>query len=333
MKNPDTHKNSEKFSELLQRTSDFGKKAVTDVKEGALTLSERTGEFGRRTVANIQNSAHQLSEKSKHDSYLRRLKKYNPVFPDVYKSQSFNIPNIILIVDDAVRRGIDVCEGAIGWLDTKGGTEILCLYDEAVEFSGLRFVPVASCDSLYYVDNFDRNTFIRIDCVFSKAHDDKIAELEHVAHALGARSCSVELSETHKESSVAKRKSSTKVNSGAGPSASEEFEMDSRSSKDLRRSGKTVAHFKGSDNPEMPTLKWFAHNETILKLIDYRFSGDNSISSKELHIYGSSAATMSRKAAAAIDAAASAVHVKGSMSMEDQVHKEEQTTLIYHVEF
>lgn len=335
MKKTDTQKGSEVFSGLLQKTSDFGKKAVADVKEGALVLSEKTSELGRKTVADIQKGAQHLTEKSKQDSYLRKLKKYNPVFPDVFKSENFNLPNMIMIVDDAVRRGIDVCEGSIGLLETKGGTEILRLYDEAVEFSGIRFIPAATCDSLYYVDNFDRNTFIRIDCVFSKAHDDRIAELEHVAYALGAKSCSVEITESNKEIIVSKRKTST---NGKAPikgtvSSFEEYEMNAESKSDSYRTGKSVATFKGSDHPEMPSLKWFAHNENILKLIDYRFNGDNSISSKEIRISGTSTATMSRKTAAAIDATASAIHVEGNLSMEDQVHKESKTTLVYIVEF
>lgn len=50
---------------------------------------------------------------------------------------------MIKIVDDAERRGIDVCEGAIGWLGKVANTEIMYLYDEAVEDSGLTFVPMA----------------------------------------------------------------------------------------------------------------------------------------------------------------------------------------------
>ena len=58
----DTKKEKEAVSKFLQKTSDFGKKTVSDVQTGAVALVE----------------------KSKQDSYMRRLKKYNPVFPDVF---------------------------------------------------------------------------------------------------------------------------------------------------------------------------------------------------------------------------------------------------------
>jgi hypothetical protein len=78
-----------------------------------------------------------MSEKAKQDSYLRKMKKYNPLFPDVYTGSDFIVPNMIVIVDEAVRRGIDVCEGAIGWLDTENGIETLYLYDDALNLRNI----------------------------------------------------------------------------------------------------------------------------------------------------------------------------------------------------
>ena len=110
----DKKKSAEALSGLVQSTIDLGKKAATGAKVGVAAMVE----------------------KSKADSYARRMKKHNPLFPDQYKSESFNLPNIIMIVDDAVRRDIDVREGSSGWLSTESGAEASCLYDEAVELSG-----------------------------------------------------------------------------------------------------------------------------------------------------------------------------------------------------
>ena len=196
----DTKKSAEAVSGFLQKTSDLGKKTVSDVQAGAVALSE----------------------KAKQDSYLRRLKKYNPLFPDVYHSESFNLPNMIMIRDDAERKGIDVCEGAIGWLGNESGMEVLYLYDEFVRDSGITFVPSADCDAVYYVDSFDRTRYLRVDCIFKKAHEEKLAELKYVAYCLGAKSCTIEISESNVEVSVSKKKAalglggnlkSTKVNS------------------------------------------------------------------------------------------------------------------------
>lgn len=176
----DKKKSAEALSGLVQNTVDFGKKAAADAKVGVAAMVE----------------------KSKADSYARRMKKYNPLFPEQYQSERFNLPNIIMIVDDAVRRGVDVCEGSIGWLSKEAGVEVLCLYDEAVDFSGIQFVPSVTCDALYYVDSYNRNRFIRTDCIFSKAHEERMAELEHVAYSVGAKRCTIEISESSSDTQV-----------------------------------------------------------------------------------------------------------------------------------
>lgn len=90
-----------------------------------------------------------MAEKNKNEALLRKIKKYNPLFPETYMSEAFNLPNMIQIVDDAVRHGIDVCEGAIGWLNSESGMEVLHLYDEAVEMSRIQFVPNVECNAIY----------------------------------------------------------------------------------------------------------------------------------------------------------------------------------------
>lgn len=312
--NIDTTKEKEAVSKFLQKTTNLGKKTVSDVQAGAVALAE----------------------KSKQDSYMRRLRKYNPLFPDVFYSVDFNLPNMIVIRDDAERRGIDVCEGAIGWLSQESGMEVLYLYDEEVPSCGLEFVPSAECDAVYYVDSFNRNRFIRTDCIFKKAHEEKLAELKHVAHSLGAKSCTIEISESNIEVNVSKKKASfggSGLIQGTKVSTSESGELNSSAKSSYHRSGKIVLTFEGSDMPKMPTLKWFARDENIIKLVDIRLNGDNSIKSEMLTLSGASSATMSQKTAYAIDNAVGAMKLKGSSSMESQAVRENQSTFLFSIEF
>lgn len=175
-------KSTEKLPEWMQKTVDVGKKATLNVKNG------------------IGNAI----EKAKSEALRQKLKKLNPVFPAQYEDKNFNLPNMIMIVDDAVRRGNKLCDGAIGWLATNGGVEMLCLYDEAVEFSKLTFIPAAICDAIYYVDSFDRSKFIRTDCIFSKAHEEKIAELKHIAYCLGQKTVLLKYTKRSREILYAK---------------------------------------------------------------------------------------------------------------------------------
>ena len=157
----------------------------------AVAVAGKTKEMATEIAKNTKDAV----EKVKVENYNRRIKRYNPLFEEEYRSAEFCLPNVICIVDDAVRRGVDVCKGAIGWREEKRGTEVLYLYDEFVAQSGLNFIPTAVCDEVYYVDVHNRNRFIKLDCVFQQALEEKIAELEHIAYSLGAKFCSIEIDE------------------------------------------------------------------------------------------------------------------------------------------
>lgn len=307
----DKKKSAGAISTLVKNTVDFSKKAAADTKVGIASMVE----------------------KSKADGYARRMKKYNPLFPDQFKSESFNLPNIIMIVDDAVRRDIDVCEGAIGWLSNDSGAEVLCLYDEAVEFSGVQFVPSVTCDAFYYVDAFDRNRFIRTDCIFDKAHEERMAELEHVAYCLGAKYCTIEISEATLD--VQKQSKSVKITAKKGTSScTESMEQSSSTTGQNRRGGRSEAQFEGHNNPRVPQLKWFAHDDTIKRLVEMCCEGKRDVKTKMLELSGSSSATMSQKAACAIDGAIGKLGgVKGGMSMDAQATKEHHSKLMFYIEF
>lgn len=312
----------------------FDKKKAT---ETVTTILQKTSDVGKKMATGVQNSAKDIVDKTKSDNYLRRLKKYNPLFPEQYQNENFNIPNMIMIVDDAIRRDIDVCEGAIGWLTKENGVEILCLYDEAVEGSGLEFIPDAMCDSIYYVDRFDRKKFVKIETLFSRAQQEKIAELEHIAYSLGAKRCSVEISESDMAEGRTKKESkiSESVKTKIGTIASgKQAEQDISYNKINKNMGTGVIHFQGNSDPHRPELKWFRHDENIKRLIEMRCEGKNMVESKVLELEGTSTASMSMKTASTIDGAVSKlVSAKHSAGMEKQVTKEHYSKFVFHIEF
>ena len=306
----------QKTSELVQKTSETGIQVATNVAE------------------NVQKSAKEFSEKSKQDNYERRLKKYNPLFPEKYHSAEFNLPNMIVIVDDAIRRDIDVCEGAIGWLSNQKGMEVLHLYDEYINESGIQFVPAPICDAAYYVDRFDRKRFIQTECIFTKAHEERMAELKNIAYMLGAKYCSIEITESTSNLESKKQSAEVKVGvKGLNISSQESAEQSSSYQGYASRSGKIEANWFGSDEAQRPELKWFMHDDTIKRLIDMRCSDVNAIQSETLILEGTSSATMSKKTACAIDNAVGRIGVSGKANMEGQASKEERSKLIYRVEF
>lgn len=307
-----------------------------DKKKGAEAISglvQSTVSLGKKAAADAKNGVNTLVEKSKADSYARRLKKYNPLFPDRYNSDDFHLPNIITIVDDAVRRGIDVCDGAIGWLSNDSGMEVLCLYDEAVVFSGINFVPAATCDAVYYVDSFDRNRYIRTDCIFTKAHEERMAELKHIAFCVGAKRCTIEICESS-SSSQAQSKSIKLAENFKGLSSTESMEQNTSQAGESHRSGRIEIHFQDNNTPQTPELKWFSHDDNIKRLIEMCCNGNRAIKAETLELSGSTSATMSKKTACAIDGAIGKMGgANGSSSMDSQAAKEHRSRLLFHLEF
>ncbi len=307
----DKKKGAEALSELVQGTVNLGKKAVAGAKAGVTAIVE----------------------KSKADEYARRLKKYNPLFPEQYQSKTFNIPNIIVIVDDAVRKGIDVCEGAIGWLSKESGEEVLHLYDEAISFSGIQFVPAPVCNAAYYVDHFDRGRFIQADCIFSRKLKEMIDELQHIAEFVGAKRCTIDISESISSADTKQKVAILSVgDKKTNGNATLDYFAASKSC--TSQHGHIEATFTGLRFPKRPTLKWFANDNGINNLVEACCLRKRRVKELTLELLGSSSATMSQSIACAIDGIiAKSLGGTGHASMTSQVQEEHQRVLKFHIEF
>ncbi|MBE6926373.1 MAG: hypothetical protein E7461_05975 [Ruminococcaceae bacterium] len=303
----DTEKSKEAFSSFLKKTSEVGKNVADGVQKGAT----------------------ELSEKMKEDSYQRRLKKYNPLFTDEYNSVDFRLPKLIIIIDATSRQQIDVCEGALGWRDRESDTEVLCLYNDSLKLGNIEFFPNAVCDAAYYVDTFNPNRYIRVDCIFEKAHDERLAELKNIAYMLGAKRCTIEITEEQFERASASNNAGMNISRIVGAKA----EQATTAEKSNIRSSKISAVFEGNSSPRRPELKWFAQDDTIKKLIEMRCKKTNKLNLETLQLYGATSATMTQKAATSIDSALSKLKIKGNASMQSNAQSEHSRKIIFSVEF
>lgn len=282
---------------------------------------KKASSFGKKVAEKVQVKAHEYNEKVKDENYRRMMEKYNPVTLEELRGEKFYIPNIIEIIDDATVRDIEVLQGTVAHREKINGVEVLHLYDEFIKESNITFVPFAKCDNVYCVDPFDRTRFINIDCVFAKTHEEKLAELEQIAHCLGAKSCSIELVEGDNHLTTKKTNASTGNMSISNEGANVGLNS---------RSGKTTTFFTGNDTPHRPNLKWFAHDDNINLLIDMRCSNDNTVKSRAIELSGASCATMTKKLAGSID---KILKVKSAVSMESKIEKENNSVLIFEIEF
>lgn len=301
----------------LQKSTEALKKAAS-----------KAGEAEKSAAEAAKNGAQALSVKAQLYNTEAQIKKYNPLFPEQYMSENFNLPNLIMIVADAVRKEISVCNGAIGWLSNEKGVEMLHLYDEAVAFSGLHFFPAATCDSIYYIDPHKRKNFISIDCYFSNMQESKLAELQKIAYALGAKRYWVEMLETTKENNSAKASASLKVPRANASAARSYEEMAEAHSKSLAE-----ASFTGDRQAGRPELCWFAHDNNVKNLIEMCCSEKDkpSITSYNIELSNSNAATMSTSTAMKIDATIKKLGLNSNLNAQSA--KEYSRKLLFRLEF
>lgn len=303
----DTEKSKEMFSGFLKKTSEVSK----NVADG------------------VQKSASDLSERIKEDSYQRRLKKYNPLFSEEYNSEGFHLPKLIVIADAVSRKNIDVCEGALGWRDQEGEAEVLCLYNDSLNLGNIEFFPNAVCDAAYYVDTFNPNRYIRVDCIFEKAHDERLAELKNIAYMLGAKSCTIEITEEQFDRTTNSKNAGMNISKIVGAKTEQTTTTETTN----MRSSKISAVFEGNPAPRRPELKWFAQDDTIKKLIEMRCKKTNKLSLETLQLYGATSATMTQKAATSIDSVLSRMKLKGNFSMQSNAKSEHSRMIVFSVEF
>lgn len=287
-------KTKEAFANAFKKASDIGKKAA----EGAKSLAAQT----RQNI------------------YDKQAKKYTTVTEEEFFDESFQKPTLIKITDDFANREFVVAEDAVGWIEKCEDVPVLHMYSNFVAKSNITFIPVAQRDGVYCADNFDSFKYINANQVFGKATQEKLAELNHIAYCLGAKSCSIEIMEL--DSDVDSRSAQLRID---GKNIGNVGFSNSYSKK---QSGKTVSKFEGHDNPQIPNLKWFAHDDNIKGLIEMRCN--LSIKSTSLELKGSSSATMSKNIACAID---EILGIKGGLSMTRQAIQEYSNSLLFEIEF
>lgn len=310
-------KSKNMMGEALEKATCISKKIAQDTKNQAVVIADKTQD----TLKEI------------------KTKKYNPLFLENYNSENFNLPNIIVIVDDAVRKGIDVCEGAIGWISNEKGVEVLNLYDEAIEKSNIEFIPAPVCDAIYCVDVNSRNKFINIENIFENAQAEKIAELQYIAHSLGAKEIFVEIYEEEKQEEKIKKDKKAKANAEIKKikiaDGEEKYIVENKNMNKVQRSAEIKASFEGSDTPVVPELKWFKTDENIKRLIDMRCNNQskNIMKTQKIKLSGSSTHTISSKTAIALNSIIKRMKLACNINIQKEIIKEKTTTFMLYIQF
>lgn len=309
------------------------KTAANTAADGLATASETAAAVGSKAVVAASTGASKIASNAQKKRHESRLARYSPVFPDEFFKPDYDLPNLIVIADGDERKGIDVCEGAIGWLTKHDGMEILHLYEEAVPTSGLNFYPAARLNAAYFIESLDGDRFLDLDSYHEIVQKEKMTELKNVARSLGAKECYLETFEEDRSSSSARKSVGASVKHPVAGEVGSKADQEMQTQSFQSRSIVFEQTFEGSDNPKAPNLNYFKNDTEILSLIESRISKDNRTNNYSLKLDSTSSSAMTMTTAAKIDGGLKAAKVKTTSSFTNAAEQESKRKLIFHVRF
>lgn len=310
----------------LQKSREYVGNAVNKAAETAVGV-------GKKASESVKENSQLLAQRVQDENQRLLLKKYNPLFPEVYHAEGFSRPELIVIADDADRKDVAVCQGAMGWISKEKGIEVLHLYDAAEKESGLHFIPPIANKNVYYMNPHNHDQYILLNSYFETIQQVKLAELQHIAYSLGAKKYSVEMQETIVEKQSAKQKAGASGKlAGIGLKKSS-ASMSSSVNTEVHRGILACTEFGENATLEEPKLVWYADDNNVKNLVEMRLSGKSSMKQYNFVLNNSSSMGMSVQKAAEIDATASKLSTGGNFDLESAAKKESQYKLIFHVEF
>lgn len=301
--------------------------------------AEKAKIYGRQAAEAAKGGAQLVADKAQESGYELRRKYYSPIFPDQLFTPGYDIPRLVVIADEDERKGVDVCEGAVGWLGKTCGLEVLHLYGEAVADSGFDFYPMPSYGGAYYREDLNGDKrFISLDCYLDTIRAEKMTELKQIACKLGAKECRLESYEEAKRIVVgnanAKKRLAIKEK-GCKAQAGGEASIDASAEKQATRRVLFEQEFEGNSEPQLPKLYWYAGNKEIASLIESRFAkdGGNRTKSYRFEVGCSVSSALSADMAGKVDAALDKLGAVMNFSLKGEVQNDLRTKMIYEVRF
>ncbi len=317
--------------------------AAEKAKELSGSVAEAATEVGGAVADKVVAAGGLVAERAKKGARLAadaqleaRKRRYAPVFPDEFWSLGYDLPNMVIIEDEDKRKGIDVCEGAIGWLTkAPNGMEVLHLYHAFAEGSGLLFHPLAQIGAVYVRDPSGLDRFLDLESLYREIQKEKMSELQHVAYCLGAKYCKLEMRETQVSDSKRGGRIKTSAKKTGVASGSDGISADRSEQVSEDRQMLFERRFSGSDEAARPPLNWYKNDKEINALIEMRCSDDskNAIQDYVVDIDCRSSAALAQTRASEIDSALKGLKVSIGVSLQEECYRESQQTMVLTVSF
>lgn len=304
---------------LLDPVQDFGEKAQ-DVAEQAIDKVKEGAKFleNQYDVAKFEFDR----------------KRFRPVFELNRHLDKNKMPTLIRIVKDDKVQDNPAVKGAQGYEKKIKRMEVLNIFHEYAELSGINFYPCIK-ENIYCINPYNSSMYICLDEYFDYLKKSKIDELETIAHKLGAKHMRVTF-KSQKEVLVSQ-------NIDADAAFNKKRKAKSGGNADLfKTQGEYVSievaselDFDGNDTPTRPELVYFKNESDILALVDMRLdsASNNKIKAKTYMLKRSNKRELQEKTALAIDLVLKQLDCAGNISVVSKVQSDQRTALEYHIVF
>ena len=260
-----------------------------------------------------------------------------PLTVEQMRDESRDLPSVVVIEDKMIRQKEEKFQSAIAWFRDYGDIEIMHIWDHGVKESGLDFVPHSVCKGIYYVDPQDIHRYINVDNLFQYAHNARMAELDHIAFHLGAKSYKITVLEEKKTNDKVngsysdavsiKGKAMELVN--AGQSETGEYNSD----KFMKCEGTNEKSFEGHREPTLPTLHWFKNDPSIKESVSQICNHNEKPQHQKLELKCSNSMVMSVDMAQKVEVAIKKIGGKVETNLKKESKRESQSRIVFELFF
>ncbi len=318
---------TEEMTEVEEKTGgvvEIGAKAAGLVKDAADAAVEAAG--------GVFDGAKHIVSKAVEGIQDARIQKlyteHNPVFLEQVLEGNLKLPNIIYVEESDQAKEIELFRNAIGFNREINKTKVLSICMDDLDKFGIVLYP-GKAESLYYASPIQPNFYIDINNYLVYLAEFRVAELETIAHSLGATYFKVKLVE--KNSFAAKKKANAKAKIGAGKEKTGAEVSTDKSNTDYTEYGViNEGHYPGKE-PTEPVLRIWKNNPQIMGLINMRMNG--GIDKKVYSLNYNTGSGISLTEAGRIDGIFKQLKFDINGSFKEEVRKEENRMLEYTVDF
>ena len=320
---------NEKIVEAVDTAKDIAERTIDFVGEAA----NAAGDFAEAQLKNAKSFMNRLNEDLSEAKYKRDKEKYKPIFADQLISNELVYPEMINVVENDKRMGIEACYGAVGYNDKKNGINIVGIYKQDInKFNNIEFYPNKT-SYIYYVHPFDKNKYIRIDEYFTYLKEARVAELKKIAQQLGAKYFKVSIME--EKTIDAEKKTNAKAKLSFGKEKAEVDVKKEASEKKYEFIGvASESTFKNEGKqPVRPELRFWANNIAIENLIEQRLSEDSPLTHETYRLDYNTSTGITETEAVKIDGALKMLKFTGAGSISEKAKEESKRRFEYEIEF